>query len=149
MTPIYERTVVGTWLLAFLALMTLTTTLIMALGEDDPIWWLPAVWAAVFLWLAVLRIRVDTEALRIRFWTGVPRRTIPLAAIDAYRVTRSKRETHLGLALKPGDGKYVIAGPSAVNILLRDGRTVLIGTPDPEALVKALDRARKHSPGKE
>lgn len=144
MTPIYERTVVGIWLLIFSLVMAGMMLTLMTLGDDaDAPLWAPALLLIAPLIFGLMRISVTRDELRIRFWAGFPRRTVTLAEIEAYRVTRSKRETGFGISVKPSHGRYCIAGPSAVAVLLRNGRTLLVGTPEPEKLVKALDRARK------
>lgn len=144
MTPIYERTIVGTWLLGFMLVMAaLMAAVILLAGDSNEGWWTPLILLAMPLVFGVMRVSVGRDSLRVRFWLGVPRRTVPVERIDGYAVTRSRRETGFGVALRPLDGKFCISGPSAVSILLRNGRTLLVGTPDPEALVKALDRARR------
>jgi len=150
MTPIYERTVVGTWFIGFLLVIAGLVTVPMLLDPDAPfLWWVPLIVVAVPSLFMVLRVRLTRETLLVLSPLGFPWRRCAVADVEAYRVTRSWRETGFGVTLKPLDGKFCIAGPRAVSILLRNGRTVLVGVPDPETLVKALDRALKRSSGKE
>lgn len=146
MTPFYERTIVGTWLIGFMAIMAIIMYTLIAFSSDaDEAWWPPLLLIIVPLFLGVMRIAVTPKELRLRFWLGLPRRTVPIEDVEAYRVTRSLKETGFGIQLKPERGSYCMSGPSAVSILLKNGRTLTIGTPEPERLVKALDKARKRA----
>ena len=146
MTPIYERTVIGTWLVGFMMIMAALMFAVVFMAEDaDKALWTPVLILVVPLLLGVMRLSVTPRELRVRFWLGLPRRTVPIADIDTYRVTRSRMETGFGVSVKPMQGHYCMSGPGAVNILLKNGRNLMIGTPEPEKLVKALDRARKRS----
>jgi len=83
MTPIYERTIVGTWLLGFMLVMAaLMAAVILLAGDSNEGWWTPLIMLAMPLVFGVMRVSVGRDSLRV-------------------------------------------------------------GTPDPEALVKALDRARR------
>lgn len=145
MTPIYERTIIGTWLIIFFSVMAAIMIGLAWRAEGPGVMpWIPSlVFPAMLLFMGIMRITVTQTELRVRFWPGIVRKTVKLTDIDAYQVTRSRAETGFGIALKPSQNRYVISGPSAVSVLLSNGRTVMVGTPEPEKLVKALDKARK------
>lgn len=146
MTPIYERTIFGTTLMIFMLVMVafIGSTMMMSdvqPGESKP--WIALLTPLIFpILMGFMKVSVSTKELRLRFPFGFPRRTVPIEEIDAFRVTRSWRETGFGISVKPSNGQYCISGPSGVSILLHNGRTLLIGTPDPERLVKAIEKAR-------
>ena len=146
MTPIYERTILGTYLLMFMLVMAafLATTMMFSdpePGEGKP-WYVLLFLLIAPILMGVMKVSVDQKSLRIRFMLGFPRHTVAIEDIDTFRVTRSWKETGFGVSVKVGQGRYCISGPSAVTILLRNGRTLLVGTPEPEALAKAIRKAR-------
>jgi hypothetical protein len=146
MTPIYERTVYGIYMMGFMAIVAafISTAMFMSDDPDKPYWTL-LIFAVVPLFFGVMKVSVDKRELRIRFPLGVPRRTLAIADIEAVTVTRSKMETGFGVSVKPSHGRYCISGPSAVSILMGNGRTVLVGTPEPEKLLKAIEKARSRN----
>jgi len=143
MTPIYERTIVGTFLIIYMVVIAAVMFTAMTLDDDaDGSMWFLIIFAVVPLLFGVMKVSVDRRELRVRFLLGVPRATLAVTDIEACTVTRSKLETGFGMSIKPSHGKYCISGPSAVSILLRNGRTYLVGCPDPEQLLKAIEKAR-------
>ncbi len=145
----YERNIVGTGIMIFMIVMStfIGVTLMQSeRPEGDATPWfvmaMPLLGIVIGGWM---RVTVSAEELKLRFLLGVPRLTLKVAEIDALRPTRGWRATGFGASVSTSRGRYCIAGPSAVSILMRNGRTFLIGVPDPEKLAKAVERAKARS----
>ncbi len=91
---------------------------------------------------ATLTVEVDARQLRVSFTGGVVRRTIDLQDLREHRRVRNPWYYGWGIHRYPGGGwLWNVAGPDAVELVLRDGRRWRIGTDEPEALVRAISAA--------
>ena len=91
-----------------------------------------------------LRVQVDPGVLRITF-TPFVRRAIPAAEIaSAAACTYRPLADYGGWGIRLGrSGRaYNVSGNRGVQLELRDGRRVLVGSQRPEELASALERAR-------
>jgi hypothetical protein len=89
-----------------------------------------------------LRVEVSREQLQLRFGLGLVRKTFEIREIvDAYPV-RNKWYYGFGIRLTPHGWLYNISGLDAVEIVM-GSKKVRIGTPEPELLTRALQRAIK------
>lgn len=98
--------------------------------------------AALFVSLTV---EVDEEALRLRFGVGLVRRTIRLADIASWRRVRNPWYYGWGVRNYGRGLLYNVAGFDAVEVHLRSGSQLRVGTNDPDGLCAALS-ARLGSP---
>jgi hypothetical protein len=105
----------------------------------------PMVIGAVLTFLFVrlrLEVRVDDEQLRIDM-PPLTRRTVPLRDIRDFQVTSTRRFSAppAGYSVGRRQRSYRMGSRSALDITLRDGSRVVLGTRRPEDLAAAL-RAR-------
>lgn len=148
------------WILAIVALVTAgawyTFVEQILLGHrlgTDPapdwaVWLLLGFFGVVFplvLLTARMVVVVDDHALLIR-WIPFGKRTIPLAGIVEYEACayRPIRE-YLGWGIRwvPGRGTvWSVSGNRGVQLVLLDGRRVLVGSKRPEELAAAIRRAK-------
>lgn len=91
--------------------------------------------AALFVSLTV---EVDEEALRLRFGVGLVRRTIRLADIASWRRVRNPWYYGWGVRNYGRGLLYNVAGFDAVEVHLRSGFQLRVGTNDPDGLCAAL-----------
>lgn len=94
-----------------------------------------AILAAIF---ATLTIEVDREALRFRFGVGLVRRRIALADILTWRRVRNPWYSGWGVRMYGRGLLYNVSGFDAVELQLRDGSQLRLGTADPAGLCDAL-----------
>jgi hypothetical protein len=88
-----------------------------------------------------LDVRVDDEQLRIDM-PPLVHRTVPLHEIVSFQVTvRRLLEPHAGYSVGRHQRSYWMGSRSAIDITLRDGSRVVLGTRRPEDLAAAI-RAR-------
>ena len=100
----------------------------------------------VQLWILTARLVtvVDEDALRISFRWLWPSRTIKHGDIGRYEartyglLDSGGWGVHLGLA----GWTYNVSGNRGVALTLKNGSRLLVGSQQPEALVRALDAAR-------
>lgn len=87
---------------------------------------------------ASLTVTVDDRELRFWFGPGLIRKTLPLAHIRSWRPVESSWLLGWGIRVYGRGVLYNVSGLRAVEILLRDGTELRIGTDEPEALAAAL-----------
>ena len=119
---------------------------ILVTAQGDPI---DARWINGFIGLMAvlmalfgsLTVEVDTEGLRIRFGPGPVRKRWDIADIVAAEAMRTRVWYGWGIRLTPVGWLYNVSGFDAVRISLANGKSNIIGTDEPEELLKALHAA--------
>lgn len=100
---------------------------------------------AVLLFLGRLVVEVDDRELRWRFgFVGWPRWRVPLQDIVALERVKSASAFSAGIRMGPGGERHYTArlGSPALRLKLRDGRTVMLGSPEPERLAAFIEARR-------
>lgn len=135
----YRHTQMG-WVVAVVLLVALLGTSLAVMAADGsfsaiaPLALLLVV-AALFVSLTT---EVDEEALRLRFGIGLVRRTIRLADIASWRRVRNPWYYGWGVRNYGRGLLYNVAGFDAVEVHLRSGFQLRVGTNDPDGLCAAL-----------
>ena len=96
-----------------------------------------------FLLFYSLTTEVSGDAFSFRLGVGVIRRTIPIAEIAECRVVTNPWYFGWGIHLTPRGWLYNVSGREAVEIDLRNGKRLLVGSDEPEALCNAISAARR------
>lgn len=96
---------------------------------------------ALLLLFAALTVTVDRTSVKLRFGIGLIRKRLPLSRIRTFRAVRNHWYYGWGIKMVPDGWMWNIAGLSAVELALENGRIFRIGTDEPEALVRALEAA--------
>ena len=91
---------------------------------------------------ASLTVAVTDAAVLLRFGVGLIRKRFPLDDIESAAPVTNSWISGWGIRLIPGGWLYNVSGTDAVELRLRNGRTVRVGTDDQEALLAALSEAR-------
>lgn len=92
------------------------------------------------LFFCSLTTEVTDRAFRFSFGIGLISKTIPRSEIAACRVVRNPWTFGWGIHLTPRGWLYNVSGNAAIEIDLRDGKRLRVGTDEPEALCAALHR---------
>lgn len=100
--------------------------------------------AAVF---SRLTVAVTAGTVRATFGWGWPRRTIAVDDIAGFRKVRNKWYYGWGVRRLPKGWMFNVWGLDAVEIDLRSGKTVRIGSDEPDDLVAALAAQTMLRPG--
>ncbi len=136
----YRHTQIG-WaiIIAVIAAAAVAVPAIQAISAGP----MPAAFLAVLLSLmalfATLTVVVDDTHLGFRFTLGLIGKRIALADIRHYRAVRNPWYYGWGIHLYPGGVLYNVSGLQAVEILLKGGRRLRIGTDEPDAVVRAIE----------
>jgi hypothetical protein len=88
-----------------------------------------------------LTVRIEGDALHVAFGLGWPRRVLPLADISAIEATRTRWFEGWGIRSTARGWLWNVAGFDAVLLRLAGGKTLLVGTDEPQQLLAALARA--------
>lgn len=126
-------------------ILTLTTGR-PAASLENMLGWL--VVALIGLWLSRMRMvtEVSREGIAISFPWLWPTRRIPFPDLAGYHAVKYNPLLEFGgWGVRFGFRRraYNMRGDRGVELLLRDGRRILIGSQRPEDLVAALDAARR------
>ncbi|MEA2764433.1 MAG: hypothetical protein QOK07_837 [Gemmatimonadaceae bacterium] len=88
-----------------------------------------------------LTVEIGDGELRFHFGPGFWRKRYPLAEVTDAEVALSSWWEGWGIRLTPRGMLYNVSGTRAVEIKLRSGRRLRIGTDEPEELVQAIRAA--------
>ena len=133
----YRHTQISSILIGILLLVATITVAVQPTRWSLPLLLPALVVLPLFGWLTVT---VDEGAVALRFGVGLIRRRIPLTTIETWDVVRNPWWYGWGIRVYPGGILYNVAGLSAVQIGLADGRRLRIGSDEPDALAAVLAR---------
>lgn len=88
-------------------------------------------------------IEVSDRVLKFWFGIGIIKKTISLSEIQAAREVESPWYYFWGIKSIPGGWYYAISPGRAVEIVLKDGKLLRLGTDQPDELKKAIDSAAR------
>lgn len=105
--------------------------------------WLALISSAVVLvvvgsMMRALTVVVDETVVRVTMGWGWPERRIALTDVVSAGIVRNEWWRGWGIRHVPRGWMYNIAGRDAVEVELRTGNVVRIGTDDPDGLLAAL-----------
>lgn len=96
---------------------------------------------ACLLLFAFLTVSVTAEVVEIRFGIGLVKRSIPLGSIVSAETVKTPWYYGWGIRWTPEGPLYNVAGEGGVRIVLDSGKTLRIGTDEPELLAEAIRKA--------
>jgi hypothetical protein len=96
----------------------------------------------IFLFFS-LTVEIDEEMLRFRFGIGLIRKSIPLGQIVSAEPVRNRWIYGWGIHMTPHGWLYNVSGMMAVQVTLTNGKSLRIGTDEPQRLADAINRARE------
>lgn len=129
---------------ALLIIFGLATALILSAWFAQPeenIWPVLAIIAVVTVLFSSLTIKVDETQIRWHFGPGFWRKSLKLEEIDSTSVIATKWYYGLGIRLTSTGWLYNVSGLTAVQLKLKDGTTLCLGTNDAERLLHAIENA--------
>jgi len=143
----YRHTQYGALMfIVFLITGTLITVVALNIIAEDRI--LSAI-LMIMLYLSGLvmfyALTVDVSEKKLKFWfgIGVVRKTIVLSEIQSTKVVKNPWYYFWGVKSIPGGWLYAIAPGTAVEIKLRNGKIIQLGTDQPKELNQALETSRQ------
>jgi hypothetical protein len=138
----YRHTQLGTVILLFTLGIGVPVTLLLVAGQLV----VPAIVAVGVLALTLLlfgwlTVSVGDDTLDVRFGVGLIKKRIQLSNVRSFQKVRNPWYWGWGIRLYPGGWLYNVSGLDAVELVLRDGKELRVGTDEPEELERALVRA--------
>ena len=113
-------------------------------GISQPLFWAVGLLLALVGYLfSSLTVIVDDQAVRWHFGPGFWRKSIALDEISGVRSVRNKWWYGWGIRITPHGWLYCVSGLEAVELQTADGKTLRIGTAEPERLRLAIEAATK------
>jgi len=94
-----------------------------------------------------LTIEISNSLLIWKFGPGIFKKSIPLADIESARVVRNPWCYGWGIHLTPHGWLYNVSGLDAVEIQLKNRKRLRLGTDEPDALLRAIERAKAECKG--
>lgn len=138
-TAPYRHTQFGTVIVLSL-LFAVAGTISLSFLEGVPDWtrWIGVLIAVALVLFFDLTAEIDETSVRLRFGIGLIRRSVPLAAVASCRAVRNTVLMGWGIHYIGRGWLYNVSGMEAVEIQLKDGTRLRIGTDDPEGLLAAI-----------
>lgn len=106
-----------------------------------PTWLAVGLVVAAAAMFATLTIRIDDAHVTASFGPGLIRRRLALDQVAAFGAVTNSPLWGWGIRLVPGGWMWNVSGLRAVELRTRDGRAWRLGTDEPDALCRALERA--------
>ena len=87
---------------------------------------------------------IEISEGKLKFWFGIGaiQKSVPLSEIESSREVVNPWYYFWGIKSIPGGWFYAIAPGPAVEILLKSGKIIHLGTDQPELLKQAIDAAK-------
>ncbi len=92
-----------------------------------------------------MRTVVEDGRVTVSFGIGLIKRSIPAEQIKEIAIVKNPIYYGWGIRMIPNGWLYNISGTDAVELQLRSGRVVRIGSRDAKRLVEAIDQFRRDS----
>ncbi|MBL7852255.1 MAG: hypothetical protein JNN04_15235 [Cyclobacteriaceae bacterium] len=97
----------------------------------------------VLVLMVALMYRMQTEvteaSVSVRFGVGLIKRVIPVASIQSVKVVTNAWYYGWGIRYIPGGMLYNISGTKGIELQLKGGRRVRIGSTNPEGLAREVE----------
>jgi len=143
--PTYDHRQTSWWLLAGVAISMGAAVAVLAWlepragrGVRAGLWAIAVVGTLVGWQFTTLRVRVDSERVRVAFGPGWIRRVVPVSEIVSAEAVRNRWWYGWGIRWTPTGWMWNVSGLDAVLVRRADGRSLRIGTDEPAALVAAI-----------
>ena len=102
--------------------------------------------SALYLVFGSMTVSVDQDMFHFQLGSGWIRKRIPLSDLSSWRPVESHWIHGYGIRRYPGGWMYRVSGQRAVEIHLKSGGQLRVGTDAPEALCMALSAAVPQAP---
>ncbi len=147
MTPLYQSRQIS-WVMLGICIVMLVFIGVLSLGDpgEGAPWWVYTVMLATPVIFGVMTVTVTYEELKIRCLFGFPGRRIPISRIRSCATFQGRWLANLEAGVHPQRGEFRMSGRRGVVVTLDSGLPVIISAPDPDELLKAVEKARAHLP---
>jgi hypothetical protein len=147
----YRNTQTGYVIVYSLIAATIMVILIAATqGAPFPFWLLPLVLGVALFLFATMTVTVTERLIQIVFGSGLIKKSVLLIDIESAAPARTKMWHGWGIHwIAPNMWVYNVSGFKAVELRMKRGGRILVGTNQPEELCNALWSAGVANKGKD
>lgn len=131
----YRRTQVGWAMVGGLAATFITLVLIRGFSDSGVVL---AVLVLTGLLFGTLTVTITDKAFSFFFGIGLIRRRIPLDSIVSFQVVRNRWWHGWGIRIYEHGWLYNVSGLGAIELLLRSGTRLRVGTDEPEVVAQHI-----------
>ena len=142
----YRNTQIGISLLMIFAAVIGLLIIAAYYQPRETIWPVLLLLGVISLLFSTLNIQVDDKLVKWSFGPYFWRNTIAINQIQSVKVIETKWYQGLGIRLISTGWLYNVSGLKAVAITLKNGKTVSLGSNEPEDLLNAIN-AQLHTQG--
>ena len=140
---LYRRSQFGVGVVIALGSGVVVLALVLPLGAPRSVLLIPiGILVLCTPLLSWMTISVTPAHVRFTMGIGLIRRTVPIAAIERASPMVTPWYYGIGIHITPSGPIYNVSGRGAVQLVLKDGKGLLIGSGEPEVVVEAIERAR-------
>lgn len=134
----YQNKQMATALLLVMGAVILLV-LFMAVDKNNGVIWSVIIFIGLVSFLFhSLNIKVTGNEINWSFGPGFWQKSVKLATVKSVSVIKTKWYYGLGIRYLPSGWLYTVSGTTAIQLELKDGSKVNLGTNDPDNLVKAI-----------
>ncbi|MCO7187865.1 MULTISPECIES: hypothetical protein [unclassified Pseudoalteromonas] len=137
----YKHTQIGTAILAVMGTSALVLAYSAVVKPEDNASFAFVVVGIIAILFSSLTIKVGEGQVRWFFGPGFWRKSLDCAQIDSAKIIKTKWYNGLGIRLLSTGWLYNVSGLNAVELTLKDGTTVSLGTNEAEQLLAAIEKA--------
>ncbi|MGB0937660.1 MAG: hypothetical protein ACPGTQ_09380 [Colwellia sp.] len=134
----YQNKQMATALLFVMGTVVLFVSLMSAGKDDEVVWPVIFILGCISFLFHSLNIRVSASEINWSFGPGFWKKSIKLANIESVKIINTKWYYGLGIRYIPSGWLYTVSGTKAVQLNLKDGSKINLGTNEPESLVEAI-----------
>lgn len=139
---IYRHTQIGYPLIAGLVItIGIELYLIVSIGFTVMVAAIFGMLLATMLLFATLTVTIRSDDITACYGIGLIKKRITLSEVASCRIVRNKWYYGWGIRLTPHGWLYNISGLNAVELTMRDGKKVRIGTDVPQELERVIHEA--------
>ncbi|MCZ4337578.1 hypothetical protein [Shewanella colwelliana] len=137
----YKNTQPGIAMLSIMGIVVLVLLFASVTKPTEPIGFAYLILGVLSILFSSLTIKVEGGEVKWFFGPKFWSKSIKTSEIESLKKIRTKWYYGLGIRLISNGWLYSVSGLTAVELKLKDGTTVSLGTNDPENLIKAIEQS--------
>ncbi|WGV97869.1 hypothetical protein QF117_03115 [Vibrio sp. YMD68] len=138
----YKNTQVGIAMLIIMGLVFALLVFASYTKPDESIWFVFVIIGIATFLFSSLTIKIDGTQILWYFGPQFWKKSLELSDVLSVRKIKTKWYSGMGIRLTSTGWLYNVSGLSAVELKLKNGTTVSLGTNDPDNLINAIENRR-------
>ena len=135
---LYQHKQIGTALLLVMGAVVLFVSLIAFDNNNEVIWPLIIIVSLIAFLFHSLNIKVNSNEINWSFGPSFWKKSVKLEAVNSVRVINTKWYYGLGIRYTPSGWLYTVSGTKAIQLELKDGSKINLGTDEPDNLIAVI-----------